>query len=163
MSIDGGWLNLHLLTQNYLSDFTVEDREGRFVLCASVRTASSSDVRPSIHTWEEAGWIINMTVHISPFIIRQITGFYLPIMNGITILFIILRFLSRNFLQIPVTSCSFGPWSLSPRKAATYIQDNANTEWTQTSIHASSGVITHEDSPCLRTRSHCDRHNNQIP
>jgi hypothetical protein len=50
------------------------------------------------------------------------------------------------------------------RKAATYPQDNTNTEQKQTNIHASSGIRTHdlsagagEDSSCLRSRGHCDR------
>jgi hypothetical protein len=42
--------------------------------------------------------------------------------------------------------------------------DSINTKWTQTDIHASSGIRTHdpriwagEDSSCLRSRGHCDR------
>jgi hypothetical protein len=49
-------------------------------------------------------------------------------------------------------------------KAATYTQDNTNTEQTDTNIHASSGIRTHdlsvgagEDSSWLRYRGHCVR------
>jgi hypothetical protein len=52
------------------------------------------------------------------------------------------------------------------RKAATFTQDNTNTEETQTDIHASSGIRTHDSNVwaaqeilCLRSRSHCDQHN----
>jgi hypothetical protein len=50
------------------------------------------------------------------------------------------------------------------RKAATYTQDNINTEYTHTNMHASSGIRTHDssvwaggDSSRLRPRGHCDR------
>jgi hypothetical protein len=51
------------------------------------------------------------------------------------------------------------------RKAATYTQNNANTEKTHTDIHALSGIRTHDSSvravedssSCLRPRGHCDR------
>jgi hypothetical protein len=49
------------------------------------------------------------------------------------------------------------------RKAATYTQNNKDTEKTHTDIHASSGIRTHnpsvrtgEDSSCLQ-RDHYDR------
>jgi hypothetical protein len=52
----------------------------------------------------------------------------------------------------------------SRRKAATYTQDNTNTEYTHTDIHALSGIRTDdpsvwagEDSSCLRPRGHFDR------
>jgi hypothetical protein len=76
----------------------------------------------------------------------------------------------------------FGPWPLfqfpnpihsrqnffdggsARRKAATYTQNNTNTEQTHTDIHASSGIRTHdpsvrasEDSSCPRPRGQCDR------
>jgi hypothetical protein len=48
-------------------------------------------------------------------------------------------------------------------KAATYTQNNTNTEQTHTDIHAASGIGTHdprvpagEDGSCLRPRGHCD-------
>jgi hypothetical protein len=51
------------------------------------------------------------------------------------------------------------------REAATYIQNNTNTEETQTDIHASCGIRTHdssvredEDGSCLRLRGPCDQH-----
>jgi hypothetical protein len=47
------------------------------------------------------------------------------------------------------------------RKAATCTQNNTNTEWTHTDIHALSGIRTHdpsiraiEDGSCLRPRGH---------
>jgi hypothetical protein len=50
------------------------------------------------------------------------------------------------------------------RKAATYTQDNINTEQTHTHIHALSGIRTYdpnvresEDRSCFRPRGHCDR------
>jgi hypothetical protein len=55
-----------------------------------------------------------------------------------------------------------GGWAR--RKAATYTQNNTNTEWTHIDIHASSGIRTHEpsaregeDGSYLRPRAHCDR------
>jgi hypothetical protein len=51
--------------------------------------------------------------------------------------------------------------SSAHRKVASYTQNNTDTD-----IHASSGIRTHdpsvragEDSSCLRPRGHCDRHN----
>jgi hypothetical protein len=48
-------------------------------------------------------------------------------------------------------------------KAATYTQNNTNTEETHTDINALSGIQTQDtsvrasqDSPCLRPRGHCD-------
>jgi hypothetical protein len=50
------------------------------------------------------------------------------------------------------------------RKAATYTQNNTNTEQTHTDIHASSEIRIHDrrvrtgdDGSCLRSRGHCDR------
>jgi hypothetical protein len=50
------------------------------------------------------------------------------------------------------------------RKAATYTQNNTNTEKEHTDIYASSvirtqdsGVRAAEDGSCLRPRGHCDR------
>jgi cytidine deaminase len=50
------------------------------------------------------------------------------------------------------------------RKAATYTQNNTNTEYMHTDIHVSSGIQTHnlsvqvgEDSSCLRPCGHCDQ------
>jgi hypothetical protein len=47
----------------------------------------------------------------------------------------------------------------------TYTQNNTNTEWLHTDIHASSGIGTHDPSvragehgSCVRPRGHCDRH-----
>jgi hypothetical protein len=75
-----------------------------------------------------------------------------------------------------------GPWPLSQylnlykvgrtlfdggsarRKAATFTQNNINTEYTHTDIHTSSEIRTHdpslrawEDGSCLRSSDHCDR------
>jgi hypothetical protein len=51
------------------------------------------------------------------------------------------------------------------RKAATYTENNTNTEWTNTDIHAWSGIRTHdpsvragEDGSCVRPRGHSNRH-----
>jgi hypothetical protein len=48
-------------------------------------------------------------------------------------------------------------------KASPYTQNNTNTEYTHTDIHASTGIRTHdpsvragEDCSCLRPRGHCD-------
>jgi hypothetical protein len=57
------------------------------------------------------------------------------------------------------------PWTSDQPVARTlHTQDNTNTEYTQTNIHASSGIRTHdpsvqasEDISCLRPRAHCDR------
>jgi hypothetical protein len=53
----------------------------------------------------------------------------------------------------------------SRRKAATYKQNNINTEYTHTDIHTSGGIRPHdprvragEDGSCLRPRDRCDRH-----
>jgi hypothetical protein len=60
-------------------------------------------------------------------------------------------------------------WGSVRRKAATFTQNSTNTEYTHTDIHASSGIRTHdpnvwagEDSPCLRSCGHCDRHRNNF-
>jgi hypothetical protein len=53
---------------------------------------------------------------------------------------------------------------LAHLKAASYTQNNTNTEKTHTDIHALSGIRTHypsvrasEESSCLRRRGHCHR------
>jgi hypothetical protein len=53
---------------------------------------------------------------------------------------------------------------ISRRKAATYTQNNTNTEWMHTDIHALSGIRTHDPSvkageeiSWRRPRDYCDR------
>jgi hypothetical protein len=53
---------------------------------------------------------------------------------------------------------------LARSKAATYTQNNANTEYTHTDIHSLNGIRTHdpsvragEDGSFLRPLGHCDR------
>jgi hypothetical protein len=68
-----------------------------------------------------------------------------------------------EFIHLSIAlQSSLGPWpflQFSNRKAATYTENNTNTN-----IHALSGLRTHdpsaqasEDSSCLRQRGHCNR------
>jgi hypothetical protein len=70
-------------------------------------------------------------------------------------------------LTQPVELAGRGPVR---HKASSYTQDNMNTEKTQTNIHASSVILTHdlgvwtgECDSCLGPLGHCDRQELNFP